>query len=107
MNATISRITGAPLRMAAFGGKMPRNPATISATDKTDLILDGYLRTLMEICRDAHIELDLTYRNRSELPQGNRLCVCSQSAQYYPGAETGDCRKDHRHLRRTAGSEYA
>lgn len=39
MNTTISRIMGAPLRMAASGGKMARNPANFSTTDKTDLIL--------------------------------------------------------------------
>ena len=69
MNPTISRIMGAPLRMAASSGKMPRNPASISTTDKTDLILYSYFRTLMEICRDAHIELDLTYRTIQNFPK--------------------------------------
>lgn len=68
MNTTISRIMGAPLRMAASGGKMHQNPAVISTTDKTDLIIYGYFRTLMEICQDAHIELDLTYRTIQKFP---------------------------------------
>lgn len=69
MNPTISRIMGAPLRMAASGGKMPRNPAAISMTDKTDLILYGYLRTLMEISKDARIDLDMTYRTIQNFPK--------------------------------------
>ena len=69
MNATISRIMGAPLRMSASGGKMARNPANFSTTDKTDLILYGYFRTLMEICQDASIELDLTYRTIQNFPR--------------------------------------
>lgn len=66
MNATVSRIIAAPLRMASSGGTMPRNA---SAADKADLILYGYLRTLMEVCADAHIPMDLSYKTVQNFPK--------------------------------------
>ena len=66
MNATVSRIMAAPLRMASSGGTMPRNA---SAADKADLILYGYLRTLMEVCADAHIPMDLSYKTVQNFPK--------------------------------------
>ena len=65
MNATVSRIMAAPLRMASSGGKMPRNAST---TDKADLVLYGYLRTLMEVCADAHIPMELSYKTVHNFP---------------------------------------